>query len=142
MGIHRQAYGQTSSGPTTEPFRCHTFESMRQKLLTAMLVLAAALALAACDNSGGGTETEDTVATTEVSVVDNAFEPRVIEVVPGDTVTWTWEGAAPHDVDGGEFKSEVQTSGTFQHTFESAGEYDYVCNIHSGMTGTVIVTDQ
>lgn len=101
-----------------------------------------ALALAACGNTGGGGElsAEDAVATTEVSVIDNRFEPEVIEVAAGDTVTWTWNGSAPHDVDGDGFASEVQNSGTFQHTFDSAGEYEYVCNIHSGMRGLVVVT--
>lgn len=80
--------------------------------------------------------------TTEVSVVDNEFQPKVIEVAQGDTVSWTWEGSAPHDVAGDGFQSEVQTSGRFEHTFDAVGEYQYVCNIHSGMTGIVVVSDR
>jgi plastocyanin len=114
---------------------------MRNKLLPT-IALATVLAIVACDNAGGEMSAEEAVATTEVSVVDNEFEPRVIEVSAGDTVTWTWSGSAPHDVDGEGFKSEIQNTGTFQHTFETAGEYQYVCNIHSGMTGLVVVTDQ
>jgi plastocyanin len=101
-----------------------------------------ALTLVACENSGGDLSAEDAVAATEVSVVDNRFEPAVIEIAQGDTVTWTWNGSAPHDVDGEDFQSEVQSSGTFQHTFDTAGTYEYVCNIHGGMTGLVVVTDQ
>lgn len=101
-----------------------------------------ALALVACDNSGGDLSPQQAVATTEVSVIDNEFEPQVIEISAGDTVSWTWSGSSPHDVDGEGFKSEVQETGTFQHTFDTAGEYQYVCNIHSGMTGLVVVTDQ
>lgn len=115
---------------------------MRRRLFTTFIALTAAVGLVACEGSGGGIADEDAVATTEVSVVDNRFEPGVIEVSPGDTVTWTWEGSAPHDVDGESFQSEVQTSGTFEHTFDEAGEYEYICNIHSGMTGMVIVSDQ
>lgn len=100
------------------------------------------MALAACDDSDGDLSAGDAVATTEVSVVDNEFEPAVIQVAPGDTVTWTWEGSAPHDVDDDGFQSEVQTSGTFEHTFDTPGEYQYVCNIHSGMTGLVVVGDR
>lgn len=114
---------------------------MRNKFLPT-IALVMALALAACDNTGGDLSAEQAVATTEVSVVDNEFEPSVIEISAGDTVRWTWSGSAPHDVDGEGFKSEVQDTGTFQHTFETAGEYQYVCNIHSGMTGLVVVTDQ
>jgi plastocyanin len=114
---------------------------MRNKFLPT-IALAMALALVACDNTGGDLSAEQAVATTEVSVLDNDFEPGVIEVSPGDTVTWTWSGSASHDVDGDGFQSEVQSTGTFQHTFDTAGEYQYVCNIHSGMTGLVVVTDQ
>jgi Copper binding proteins, plastocyanin/azurin family len=56
------------------------------------------------------------------------------------TVTWVWddEGMA-HDVSGDGFKSEIQTEGTFSHTFEESGDYPYVCTLHSGMRGTVTV---
>lgn len=116
---------------------------MRNKLFLPLAALTMTVVLVACDNAGGGDlSAEDSVGTTEVSVVDNRFDPQVIEVAAGDTVTWTWNGSAPHDVDGDGFQSEVQTSGTFEHTFDTSGEYEYVCNIHSGMTGLVVVTDQ
>lgn len=115
---------------------------MRKRILTLMVTPVLVLAVTACDDSQGGWSSEKPVDTDEVSVVDNEFEPAVIEVFVGETVTWTWEGSQPHDVDGGEFQSEVQTSGTFDYTFETAGEYQYVCNIHSGMKGTVVVTEQ
>lgn len=114
---------------------------MRNRFLPT-IALTMALVLVACDDTGGDLSAEEAVAATEVSVVDNQFEPRVIEIATGDTVTWTWSGSAPHDVDGEGFQSEVQSTGTFQHTFDIAGEYQYVCNIHSGMTGLVVVTDQ
>jgi plastocyanin len=104
--------------------------------------LALTLTLAACQNGGGDLSADDAVASTDVSVVDNRFEPAVIEVGVGETVTWTWDGNAPHDVDGEGFASEVQDSGTFEHTFDTAGEYEYVCNIHGGMNGLVVVTDR
>ena len=40
----------------------------------------------------------------------------------GDTVTWVWDdGGLSHDISGDGFKSEVQTEGSFSHTFEDAG---------------------
>lgn len=128
-------------GRTTITAPAHTFEVMRNKLLTSLLGLAVALTLVACDNGGGDLSSSDAMPTDEVSVFDNSFEPSVIEVGVGDTVTWTWEGNAPHDVDGGSFASEVQTEGTFEHTFNELGEYRYVCNIHSGMNGMVVVAE-
>ena len=31
--------------------------------------------------------------------------------------------------------------GTFSHTFNTAGTYDYVCPLHNGMTGQIVVAD-
>lgn len=115
---------------------------MRKRMITFLTIVLAAAAVTACDNGDGGEgglSPSDAVATTEVDVVDNEFQPSVIEIEAGDTVTWTWGGQSQHDVAGDGFESEVQTSGTFSHTFESPGEYDYVCNIHSGMNGLVVV---
>jgi plastocyanin len=47
----------------------------------------------------------------------------------------------PHDVSGDGFKSEIQTEGTFSHTFEDAGAYPYFCTLHSVMKGTVTVVE-
>jgi len=113
---------------------------MRTKLLNISVGLALALTVVACGNGGGDLSSSDAVVTTEVSVFDNSFDPTVVEVAAGDTITWTWEGKAPHDVDGDGFASEVQTEGTFQHTFDQPGEFQYICNIHSGMKGLVVVT--
>ena len=46
-----------------------------------------------------------------------------------------------HDVSGDGFKSEIQTEGTFSHTFDDAGDYPYVCTLHAGMRGTLTVVD-
>lgn len=101
------------------------------------IVAVAALSLlgAAC---GGG---DDTPAAEpgHVNVIDNKFVPSTIEVLPGDTVTWDFRGAVQHNVVGDGFKSENQKDGSFEHTFNSAGTYDYVCTLHPGMKGTVEV---
>ncbi len=39
------------------------------------------------------------------------------------------------------FRSEIQTEGSFSHTFDDTGDYPYVCTLHSGMRGTVTVVD-
>lgn len=114
---------------------------MSNRFTKLLIVPTLLLVVAACQGSQGEPADEEPVRTTEVSVVDNDFEPAVIEISAGDTVTWTWEGSRPHDVEGDGFKSEVQESGTFEYTFDETGEYDYVCNIHSGMSGTVVVTE-
>jgi plastocyanin len=96
--------------------------------------------LVAC---GGGDDGEDDGGAAAepgtVRVVDNEFEPKTIEVAVGDTVTWSFEGKALHNVSGPGFKSKNLKDGTFEETFNSAGEVDYVCTLHPGMKGTVKV---
>lgn len=76
------------------------------------------------------------------------FVPPDTTVAVGDTVTWTNNEAVGHDVtkEGGpgpDFSSGepggMQEGDTFEHTFEAAGTVDYVCTVHPGMTGTVVV---
>ena len=111
----------------------------RRAPTTLSTILALAVLAVGCADAGDDPATTGPVSGTSVAVVDNAFEPAALQVEPGDTVTWTWEGSNPHDVSADGFESEVQTSGTFTHTFEAPGEYDYVCTIHPSMTGTIVV---
>ena len=74
---------------------------------------------------------------------DIAFKPGELKVKVGDTVTWRFDDKGiNHDVvaDDESFKSEIQDSGTFQHTFDKPGKYPYVCTLHrAAMKGTIIV---
>jgi plastocyanin len=77
-----------------------------------------------------------------VIIQDMQFNSDHVTIEEGDTVTWVWEDdGMAHDVSGDGFKSEIQSEGTFSHTFEDAGDYPYVCTLHSGMRGTVTVVD-
>jgi plastocyanin len=104
------------------------------------LVLAALLLvplLGACGGSDGDTPA---AAAGHVNVVDNKFEPKTIEVAPGDTVTWDFKGSAQHNVKGeAGLDSGNMKEGSYEHQFNSAGTYSYVCTIHPGMTGKVVV---
>lgn len=99
------------------------------------------------DEGTGGKDDEDgDDAADAVTVLAKgiAFKPAKVTIATGGTVTWKFDdGSIPHNVknDGGEeeFASENQTEGTFEHTFETAGEYDYVCTLHPNMKGTVTV---
>ena len=39
------------------------------------------------------------------------------------------------------FQSDLQSEGTFTHNFETPGSFRYLCTLHGGMTGAVIVTE-
>lgn len=106
-----------------------------------LAVLAATTLLAAGCDQGGDPADQPAIAGNEVEVVDNDFEPVHLEVATGDTVTWVWQGSSAHDVVGDDFASEALREGTFTHTFDEAGEYEYECTLHAGMTGLVTVTD-
>jgi plastocyanin len=79
----------------------------------------------------------------EVSMEDIAFQPAEVTVSAGDTVTWTNNDSAGHDVTADSFSSgepgAMANGDTFEHTFEEAGTFDYVCTVHPGMEGTVVV---
>lgn len=88
-------------------------------------------------------------ATRTVSVVDDAYVDAVSSnstttIAVGDTVQWNWSGSNQHTVtstSGEVFDSGApQTTGTFSHTFNAVGSFNYICGVHgTAMTGTVVV---
>ncbi len=74
-----------------------------------------------------------------VEVDDNVFRSSDLTVAEGAEVEWVWVGRQPHDVVGDGFESPVQTEGGFVHTFTDVGVYPYVCRLHAGMEGRVVV---
>lgn len=94
---------------------------MRRDIRKFALGATLAIALAGCGGGGGETSSEEgggSGGSTTVSVDDNLFDPESVEVAAGDTVTWEWTGSQPHNVRGDDFESDIQTEGTFEHTFE------------------------
>lgn len=124
---------------------------MKLRLLIVCLVLAFGTAAAGCGGGGGGGGEEESGGgggPGEVSMKGLAFEPADITVKTGDTVTWTNDEAVGHDVTkedgpGPEFSSgdpgAMQEGDTFEQTFDMPGMIEYVCTVHSNMTGTVNV---
>jgi len=76
------------------------------------------------------------------------FSPSTVTVSPGTEVTWTnddatihtvVEGSAEAPVEGGFDSSIVNTGDSWEHTFDTAGTFDYYCSLHPFMKGTVTV---
>jgi len=111
----------------------------------------------------GGGSGDNTVAVSPDGGL--AFSPEELTVSVGDTVTWDFQ-APTHNVDAwpehhdqisipdgaegfgtmpqdGDSFATVDEGETFEHTFETAGEYTYVCTPHvaSGMVGTIVVEE-
>jgi plastocyanin len=111
-------------------------------------VFALSLVFAACgDDSGSSDSSSDTTGgggscPSDVCMDGTAFVPDSITVSVGDEVTWTNIDGIDHTAtaDDGSFDSETLADGEdFSFTFDEAGEFAFHCEIHSNMTGTVVV---
>jgi plastocyanin len=78
----------------------------------------------------------------DVNIVDNAFRPGTKTIATGTSLVWSNTGALPHTVTkSGSFDSGILMPGdTYRRTFNTPGTYDYICTLHAGMTGTVVVS--
>ncbi|MDA0700567.1 MAG: cupredoxin domain-containing protein [bacterium] len=86
-------------------------------------------------------EIEPVVGAAEITVKDDYFEPRVVQVTPGTTITWTWDARRGHDLAANDFTTPVQREGTFEYSWDEPGIYNFICRLHAGMTGRVIVAE-
>jgi plastocyanin len=78
-----------------------------------------------------------------VDIKDIKFVPATVTVKAGQTVRWTNSDPVAHTVtakSGSTVDSGTIASGkTYETKFTKAGKVDYVCTIHPGQAGTVIV---
>ena len=73
-------------------------------------------------------------------MVNDDFVPRTITIKVGDTVTWTNEDDARHNVGSSAFVSGVIKPGeSYTRRFNAAGTYQYVCTFHPDTGGLVEV---
>lgn len=137
------------------------FALRRGALLTLTMILT--VALAACSsgdgdasepagdgNTGGGTATVSGGAV-EITAADLTFSATTIEATAGEafTITLVNNDSAPHNIsiyteEGGDTIVEgavINPGETVEVQVDAleAGEYFFVCDIHSEMTGTVVV---
>lgn len=78
----------------------------------------------------------------KVSIVNFSFVPPVVTIAPGDTVTWSNDDGAPHQIgfkDGASGSDTIFPGKTFSRRFDMTGSYDYFCTIHNYMTGRIVV---
>jgi plastocyanin len=83
-------------------------------------------------------------AASAVTIRDFEFDPADVTISVGDTVTWTNDGPSTHTAtaNDGEFDSGQLAPGqSYSHTFNQAGTYAYICQIHPNMKGTITVED-
>ncbi|MDN5846548.1 MAG: plastocyanin/azurin family copper-binding protein [Candidatus Nitrosocosmicus sp.] len=89
------------------------------------------------------------------TLTNNAYIPNPVEITVGQTVVWKNNDSAFHTITSGNVgapdvgalfdsgldgHTALTSKGkTFEHTFETAGDFPYFCTLHPAMTGTVIV---
>ncbi len=104
---------------------------------------------AAPSGEAGGEVVEITVGTDDGTEL--LFDPTEVTVTAGATVRLTFvnESTVPHNLTFGEpinaaTANIVQPGAeeTIEFTAPEAGEYTYVCTLHPGMEGTLIVADE
>jgi amicyanin len=81
-------------------------------------------------------------AAVEVKINNFIFSPSTLTVTAGTEVTWTNIDDIPHNVVSGDktVKSRLlEKDEKFTFTFAKPGTYSYVCTLHPGMKGTVVV---
>lgn len=102
--------------------------------------LGAALTLAGLPRGAGAHNGPHEV---EVRVKGFAFLPRALEIIAGDSVVWRNEDIAPHSataVDGSWDTGAIAKGESAEMTFETPGEFAYVCAFHPHMKATIKVS--
>ncbi len=80
---------------------------------------------------------------TTVGIAEFDFTPQTVTIPAGGSVTWVNNDTVPHTATGQD--PAVLQSGTiepgsdFTQVFDTPGTYEYFCEFHPDMTGTVIV---
>ena len=104
-----------------------------------------AFAVVACGGGGGSPApgaTASPMGGTAVDIADFAYDPAAANAAVGGNVVWTNSDSVPHTVtfdEGGIDSGSMAAGATFEHTFDSAGTFEYHCTFHSNMRGTVTV---
>ena len=82
--------------------------------------------------------------TVAISMKNIQFVPKSMTAKVGQTVKWTNDDSVDHNVtatSGETFKSKnFAQGGTYSYKLDKAGTIKYVCTIHPGMSGTLVVT--
>jgi plastocyanin len=78
-----------------------------------------------------------------IKIANFTFDPPILTVKAGTTITWVNADDIPHVVtekDGKFRSSALDTDDKFSQTFPTAGTVEYFCAIHPHMTGKIVVT--
>jgi plastocyanin len=121
----------------------------RRAFVGAALTLSGMLWITAPPATAGGGCLHGTPATdgggTTIEMIDMCFTPTVLHASPGDTVSFVSRDAVDHTVTGvggtwGTY-DDLHPGDRVAYSFADTGVYVYVCFIHPGMAGAIVVGD-
>ncbi len=91
-----------------------------------------------------GTSAADKRGTTRVGIDNFAFDPRMIAIKSGQTISWTNRDDVPHRIQSANDRfppsTVLDSSQSYSVRLMHPGEYPYFCSLHPTMTGKVVVT--
>jgi plastocyanin len=107
------------------------------------LVLVPSVASASGGGGCGGPVTDGEGAA--VDIAGNCFSPTILRAAPGDVVTFANADPVPHTVLGANGAwggyDMLKAGREATYSFTEPGVYPYVCTVHPGMVGTIVVGD-
>ena len=111
--------------------------------LSRSVLAVLALICAALLPSSAGLAGAQVAPSVTIRMQDNRFLPTQTTVAAGTTVTWTNLDGEQHNIVSSDDTLDspmVDPDGSWSFTFTDTGVYDYVCEVHDGMVGTIEVT--
>jgi plastocyanin len=114
------------------------------KLLAATLIALVAVATTSCGTTSNSSASDDQPAiAATVHIKDGEFDPRETDIEVGGSVMWINDDVASHDLKflnpNKLYSGVMKPAASWVHTFASAGTYDYYCDFHNTMKGSVVV---
>jgi plastocyanin len=108
-----------------------------------LVAVASTIGMASAGAGGGGCyEAATQGAGIRVEIVHACFSPSILRTDPGATVTFTNTDGMLHALSGsGMGYAELQPGASVTATYATAGIYPYMCHLHPGMSGAVVVGD-
>jgi plastocyanin len=106
------------------------------------IAVIAVLAIAFVVPTAAAEEPLGTIETHRVRMVDgNEFRPRRITISRGDRVRWVNRDNVTHTTtsNSGLWDESLSPGERFTRRFRRVGTFGYVCELHFGMNGTIVV---
>lgn len=114
-------------------------------IVVGILVTLAPVAVGAGGGGGCDERVDKTGAALLISMEASCFGPDVLHVAPGETVRFVNDDAYGHTVTGAGLQwgsvEILPYAAATEMKFDAAGIYPYMCILHPGMAGAIVVAD-